>query len=114
MPAKKKTPKFRVQQGYRKRVPNRWRKPKGIQSKQRHNIKSRGARPKVGYKNAAGVRYLDRGKFNVTVSSASQMQAIDPKTQRAYIAGAVGRKKRLALLAIAEKKGISVGNALRA
>ena len=98
---------------YEDKVPDTWRKPKGIQSKQRHNIKSRGARPKVGYKNALSIRNLDRGKINITISSIRQLESLESSQHRVYIASSVGRKKRLVIMAEAEKKGIQVGNAAR-
>ena len=108
----KKKGKFKRQNyGKKKRVPNRWRRPKGIDSGHRIDEKHKPAHPRSGYITPKKVRGLDVTGFRpVRVFNLSELEAIDPKTEAALIASPVGRKKRLEMQKRAQEKKIQVLN----
>lgn len=109
---KKKKPKFRRQEWFRKKsLGDKWRKPRGLHSKLRRHEKARGSLPKPGYGSPAIVRGLNReGYREVLVRNAKDIEKINPKEEIAIIAGGVGKKKRLEILEFAGKRNIKVGN----
>lgn len=88
-----------------------WRRPTGNLSKMRIGEQGRGQKPSSGYRSPAEVRGLTRsGKVPVIVHTASELNALSPETNAAIIGGGVGRKRRLELLAAAEKAKLEVLN----
>ena len=88
-----------------------WRRPRGLQSKQRRHY---GYRPKivrVGYRSPAAVRGLVPSGFRpILVRTTRDLEAIDGKTQAAIIARTLGTRRRLVLEEAARKLGIHVLN----
>jgi len=88
-----------------------WRRPRGLQSKQRRHY---GYRPKVvrvGYRSPARVRGLVPSGFRpVIVHTDRELQAIDARLEAAIIARTVGTRRRLVLEETARKLGIHVLN----
>jgi large subunit ribosomal protein L32e len=88
-----------------------WRRPRGLQSKQRRHY---GYRPKVvriGYRSPARVRGLVPSGFRpVLVHTATDLEGIDGKTEAAVIARTVGTRRRIVLEEGARKLGIRVLN----
>jgi len=88
-----------------------WRRPRGLQSKQRRHY---GYRPKVvrvGYRSPARVRGLVPSGFRpVLVSTSKDLEKIDAKVEAAIIARTIGTRRRLVLEEAARKKGIHVLN----
>jgi large subunit ribosomal protein L32e len=88
-----------------------WRRPRGLQSKQRRHY---GYRPKVvrvGYRSPARVRGLVPSGFRpILVYTAADLEGIDGKTQAAVIARTVGTRRRIVLEEEARKLGIRVLN----
>jgi len=82
----KKKPSFTVQNSKKKRVKSRWRKPRGIDSKQRIRKKQCGAVPKVGYKRKKGT-----GKKEILVRN---MKELTEAKGTIRLAGAIGKRKR--------------------
>ena len=75
----KKQPKFRRQEWYRYYRLSRtgWRKPKGMQSKQRLNMKYRTPMARVGYGKISAVRGLHSSGFeDVLVNQPSDLDAV--------------------------------------
>ena len=111
---KKKHPSFqRSNYGRkdRKRVKDNWRKPRGIDNKKRMKLKSAGARPGPGWRNARAVRGLHPTGFQeAIVYVASDLETLDGKKQAARISASVGKKKRELILESARQKGIKVLN----
>ncbi len=109
---KKKKPKFRRQEWFRKKpLGEKWRKPRGLHSKLRRHEKAKGSLPKPGYGSPSDVRGLNReGYREVLVRNAKDIEKINPKEEIAIIASGVGKKKRLEILEFAGKKNIKVGN----
>ena len=88
-----------------------WRRPRGLQSKQRRHY---GYRPKivrVGYRSPAAVRGLvPSGFLPVLVRTTRDLEAIDGKREAAIIARTLGTRRRLVLEEEARKLGIRVLN----
>ena len=110
---KRKKPKFPRQHAHRKaRVKKKgWRKPRGIYSKQREGVKSRGKVPTVGYQQPRKVRGKHpSGYYEVLVSNINDLEKVDPKTHAIRIRSSVGKKKALETAEKAEKMKIKVIN----
>lgn len=109
---KSRKPTFRAQDSHKKvRVKNRWRKPRGSDSKMRQRFRSYARVVKTGWQSPKSVRGLDRtGLEIVYVAKESDIQSIDAKKQGAMISGKLGLKKKLILLNILEEKNITVLN----
>lgn len=108
---KKFKPKFNVLKPHacKKRVKDRWRKPRGIDNKKRVGFAYTGASPCVGYKNSAQIRGVHPcGLFEILVHNANELKLAVGKAAR--IASGVGRRKREELEKIAEKKKIKLLN----
>lgn len=107
----KKHPSFvRQNKRFKKRVHGTgWRKPRGIDNKQRIARKGTGALPKVGY----GVPRKERhhhpaaGK-EVLVQNASDLARVQGEAVR--FSGTLGRKKYESLKKIAEERKLKVLN----
>jgi large subunit ribosomal protein L32e len=88
-----------------------WRRPRGLQSKQRRHY---GYRPKVvriGYRSPARVRGLVPSGFRpILVHTSADLEGLDGKTQAAVIARTVGTRRRIVLEEEARKLGIRVLN----
>ncbi len=112
----RKQPAFRRQEWYRyKRLSKTgWRKPKGMQSKQRMNKKYRSPMARVGYGKVAEARGLHPSGFReVMVHNPDDLESIDPSTQAARIGKTVGNRKRAAIHERADALGIRVLNRRR-
>jgi large subunit ribosomal protein L32e len=107
---KKTKPNFTVPNSKKiKRVPSRWRKPRGIDNKQRIRQASEGAVPRVGYKNRPEVRGAHPcGVMEVIVHNPGQLAGLSGVVVR--IAGAVGAKKREMIIAKAGELKLRVLN----
>lgn len=108
---KDKKPEFKQQNFGRKvRVSDRWRKPRGVQSKMRHNFKGYSRTLSSGWRSPVEVRGLDnKGHDAITVFNVLELDNLS-KGSAILIAGTVGNKKRLAIVEKAEKLGIIVTN----
>ena len=109
---KRRQPKFVRQETHSlKRLSKSWRRPTGMTSKIRHRFKGNCARPAIGRRGPIEVRGLMQdGRTLVRVTNLKQMQQLNPKTDAALIASAVGKKLRLQLLTLAADRGIPVEN----
>ncbi len=106
----RKHPKFQRQNAAaKKRVGFSWRRPRGIDNKQRLKLKSAGALPSVGWRSAKAVRGLHpSGFFEKLVFNEKQLAQVDARTQAVRIAAGVGLKKRQAILKKAAELGLKV------
>jgi ribosomal protein L32E len=94
----------------KKRLPTSWRSPKGITNKMRLKRKGHPACVRPGYGTKATERGKnDQGLFIVNVCNMEELKKVDPKTQSALIAN-VGTKKKMELIAEAEKLKITLTN----
>jgi large subunit ribosomal protein L32e len=109
----KKQPKFRRQEWYRyyRLARTGWRKPKGMQSKQRLNMKYRTPMVRVGYGKIAAVRGLHPSGFeDVLVNQPSDLDGLDPERQAIRIGASVGNRKRANIHDRADDLGLRVLN----
>ena len=98
--------------GKKRQLSDSWRKPRGQHNKQREQKKAKGAHPKPGFGSPVAVRGMHpSGFFEVLVSSAKELEGLDPKTQAVRIAATVGDRKRVALQDAALAAGLKVLNA---
>jgi large subunit ribosomal protein L32e len=98
--------------GKKSQLSDSWRMPRGLHNKQRKHKKAKGALPQPGYGSPTAVRGMHpSGFFEVLVSTAKELEGLDPKTHAVRISGTVGDKKRLALQEAALKSGLKVLNA---
>ncbi len=88
-----------------------WRRPRGLQSKQRRHY---GYRPKivrVGYRSPARVRGLVPSGFRpIVVRTSKDLEGLDGQRDAAVIGRTVGTRRRLVLEEEARKLGIRVLN----
>jgi large subunit ribosomal protein L32e len=105
-------PEFIRQESWRyKRIKENWRKPRGIDSKMRLQVKGWPSIVKIGYRGPKTARYLHpSGYRDVLVHNVNELSALDPTKDAARIASTVGRRKRLAIIARAKELGIRVLN----
>jgi large subunit ribosomal protein L32e len=111
-PSKSKKPNFKRQESWRyKRVKENWRKPRGIDSKMRKQVKGWPLSPKAGYRSPKKIRGLHpSGYVEVRVQTVEDLYGLDSETQAIRIARRVGGKKRVEILALADERGIHVFN----
>ena len=109
---KRKKPTFKRIESWRyKRVPTRWRVPRGIDSKAKEKRKGWPKMPSIGYRGPKSTRYLSSsGKEEVTVFNVSDLQLINPTVQVGRIAATIGRKKREQIISEAEILDIHLVN----
>lgn len=107
-----KRPKFVRQESWRyKRISEKWRKPKGIDSKMRLRVKGWPKIVKVGYRGPRLVRGLHpSGYRDVLVHNLDELKGLDPKRDAARLASSLGARKRAELLEKAKELGIKVLN----
>ncbi len=88
-----------------------WRHPTGGDSKMRLKERGKPARPTIGW----GAEKSNKGKVNgfVTVRVENLMQLESVKKDHAVVIGRVGKKKRMQLIAEANKKGLKILNKYR-
>ena len=109
---KKRTPNFLREEWFRyKRIPNNWRKPDGITSKMRINLKYRPSLVRVGFRGPKESRGLHPSGFQeVMIYNVTDLEAINPKKQAVRIGSTVGTKKRIEIAKKAEELKIRVLN----
>jgi large subunit ribosomal protein L32e len=88
-----------------------WRRPRGLQSKQRRHYGYRSQIVSIGYRSPAAVRGLVPSGFRpVIVHTPEEIEHVDPRTEAAIIARTVGTRRRLTLEETARKLGVHVLN----
>ena len=109
---KQKKPKFRRQESWRyKRLKWGWRKPRGIDSKMRKKVKGWPKSAKIGYRGPKESRGLHpSGYLEVLIHNVDEVDQINPETQAARIAHAVGARKRVEISDRAKEIGIHILN----
>ncbi|MCQ1535524.1 50S ribosomal protein L32e [Methanosarcina sp. KYL-1] len=109
---KGKKPQFKRTCSHKfKRLDSNWRRPRGLQGKQRRKYVAKGALAQVGYGSPAAVKGLHpSGYTDVLISSIPELELVDPSYEAIRIAGKVGTKKKAVILAKAEELGIKVLN----
>lgn len=113
---KKLTPNFLRTEWFRYKRLSRsgWRRPKGMDNKQRRNYKYRGAMVRVGHGKVAAARGLHPSGFReVMVLNPNDLEAIDPETEAARVGRTVGGRKRERIHDRADELGIRILNRRR-
>ena len=88
-----------------------WRKPRGLQSKQRRHYGYRPTVVSIGFRSPRLVRGRTPTGFRpILVETVPEIARIDPAHEAAIIARTVGTQKRLVLEEAARKRGIHVLN----
>ena len=113
---KKGTPSFRRTEWFRYKRLSRsgWRKPHGMDNKQRRNFKYRGSLVRIGHGKVNAASGLHPSGFEeVMVHNTRDLDQIDAETQAARIGATVGGRKRENIHARADELGIRVLNRRR-
>ena len=109
---KSKKPDFiRQDANKKKRLERRWRKPKGLHSKIRLNLRGRAKGVSQGYRSPKKVR----GLYNTTlrqsrIISIKDLEKLDPKENCIIISSSLGNKKRIDILKKAKERGFVISN----
>jgi large subunit ribosomal protein L32e len=105
-------PDFQGQEVWRyKRIRDRWRRPRGVDSKMRQNVKGWPKTVNVGYGGPKTAKFLHpSGYKEVLVHNLNEIEGLDAETQAIRIAHTVGGKKRLEMLTKAKEKGLHILN----
>ncbi|MEO9321153.1 MAG: 50S ribosomal protein L32e [Nitrososphaera sp.] len=109
-------PRFVRQESWRyDRLAENWRKPKGKDNKMRKQKAGVPRLVKVGYRGPRVSRGLHpSGYTDNLVYNTNGLSLLDPKKDAVRIAGTVGRRKRVDILAKAKEMGLKVLNPGRA
>ena len=113
---KKATPSFRRTEWFRYKRLSRsgWRKPHGMDNKQRRNFKYRGSLVRIGHGKVNAASGLHPSGFEeVMVHNTRDLDQIDAETQAARIGATVGGRKSENIHARADELGIRVLNRRR-
>jgi large subunit ribosomal protein L32e len=113
---KKATPSFRRTEWFRYKRLSRsgWRKPHGMDNKQRRNYKYRGSLVRIGHGKVSTANGLHPSGFEeVMVHNSGDLETIDPETQAARVGATVGGRKRENIHSRADELGIRVLNRRR-
>ena len=109
---KQRMPNFHADQAHRwKRISNRWKKVRGIDSYARQKKKGRIALVSPGYRTPKPVRNLHPSLFiEVPVYRPADLEGLNADIHAVRIAATVGARKRLEILSEAEMKDLRVLN----
>ncbi|MAK78515.1 MAG: 50S ribosomal protein L32e, partial [Euryarchaeota archaeon] len=113
---KKGTPSFRRTEWFRYKRLSRsgWRKPHGMDNKQRRNFKYRGSLVRIGHGKVNAASGLHPSGFEeVMVHNPSDLDGMDAETQAARVGATVGGRKRENIHSRADELGIRVLNRRR-
>ncbi len=107
-----KRPSF-LRQDYhkKKRLALVWRRPKGVDSKLRKNLKGHGFIVQAGYRSPVELRgLLGSGLMSVVVHNPEMLQNLDNTKHIIIMGGTMGLRSRIELAKIAESKGFKIAN----
>lgn len=109
---KAKKPSFLMIDWHKRKEVNkdRWRKPRGNQSKIRLNRRGKPKSVRTGYGSPAAVKYFDHnGLMPIIVSNEEQLKGLT-KENVVVISGSVGNRKKIGIIKAAAEKGLKVSN----
>ncbi|HDN01697.1 MAG: 50S ribosomal protein L32e [Thermoproteota archaeon] len=90
---------------------HRWRRPRGIDNKQRLKLKSRPPMPEIGYGKPKSVRGLHpSGLKPVLVYNPKMLENLDKDKVIVIVGRTVGKRKRLEIAKKATELGIKIAN----
>ena len=109
---KKSKPKFNVQnlgRTQRKRIKDRWRRPRGQSNKKKSKLRQTGGTPGAGYKNHPTVRGMHPcGKKEILIHNLASLEGIKGLAVR--IGSGVSKRKKDGIRAKAKELKIEVLN----
>jgi len=112
MAGKKSHPRFargNYGRSKRSRIKDNWRRPRGIDNKQRIGIRYMPASPRIGYGNARAIKHLHpSGLAELIVRNIAELASAGGRAVR--IAAGVGAKKRGAMIAKAKELKLRILN----
>jgi large subunit ribosomal protein L32e len=113
-PSKDWKPNFKRQEHWKfPKLEDKWRRPRGIDSKQHEKKRGKGELPAIGYKKPPVQRDKHAGYAAVRVFNAKELEGVNPKNQAIIIASQVGRKKRNQIIKEANMQKITILNPRR-
>jgi len=112
MTRKKRTPKFRRQEWFRfAKLGEKWRRPRGSDSKMRLGIRGKPAVVSIGYRSLKSMRGVHpSGLVEVLVHNPRDLEGLDASKQAVRIGSSVGGRKREQILAKSKELSIRVLN----
>ena len=94
-----------------KRLNSNWRRPRGLQGKQRRGYRGKGAVATVGYGSPVVVKGLHPSGFvEVLINNLNELETVVPSFEAIRIGRTVGGKKKALILEKAAELGIKVLN----
>ncbi|WOF15501.1 50S ribosomal protein L32e [Methanoplanus sp. FWC-SCC4] len=82
----------------KKKLEDTWRRPRGLQSKQRKQYRAKGRHPRSGFGSPKAVRGMHpSGYEEVLVFNIADLEGLNSEIQAIRIAAAVGNKKRASI-----------------
>ncbi len=108
---KAKNPRFRRQDYFKwAKLADKYRKPKGIQSKQRHKLHGKLKYVQIGHRTPAPVRNMTKHGLNmIIISNVGELSKVNPK-EDAIIISKVGTKKRIDIVKAANERKVKILN----
>ena len=95
----------------KKKLDDVWRRPRGLQSKQRMQKRAKGRHPKPGFGGPNAVRGLHpSGYEEVLAFNPADLEGLNAETQGVRVAATVGNKKREVIQEKALELGLKVFN----
>lgn len=109
---KNRKPNFIRQDSHKKkRLGEKWRRPKGLHSKVRLKFRGRAKKVSSGYRNPREVRHMHKsGLKPFIVRSTVDLARLNPEENLLIIASSLGDKKRISILKEAVEKGFAILN----
>jgi|TARA_Y100000310_G_scaffold345671_1_gene468070 large subunit ribosomal protein L32e len=109
---KNKKPDFVRQDAHKKkRLSKGWRRPRGLHSKVRLNLRGRGKNVSVGYRSPKKARQLHKsGLQQCIIRSTGDLEGLDAKKNCLVISSSLGDKKRILILKKSKELGFNILN----
>ena len=109
---KDRKPTFVRQESWRyTRVGTSWRRPRGIHSKMREQVKGWPRKVKVGYRGPRITRGLHPSGFvDVLVHNVKELEGLDPGRHSVRVASSVGARRREEIIRAARLRGLRIIN----
>lgn len=101
--------KFKRQNSHLKRLRDKWRRPRGHQSKLRLGRSGKGAKPSPGY-GSPNKGLHPSGYYEVIVRNIDDLDDIDPEIEAGRLSSKLGKRKRQKIREKAEEKNIKLLN----
>jgi len=109
---KRKKPKFVMQDSHKlSRLTKKWKRPRGIDSKIRLNLKGYSKAVQVGYGSPKSVKGLhNSGLFPILISNIKELSNIDKEKQGIILSSTIGNKKKKEIITKAIESSIKILN----